>query len=161
PGSVGYMPMNVAKTSGLKVARVERPDPLKGVEYVAPSATGCFDAAATMVLPPGFRTQDDWSQISLTDLPGGYPICHFEYAMTLVWMQQGFLRQLSRAQAVSTRDLIASALDGVIQNKIASFGYAKLPPNVLTVSRAGLNDLQYALCLWPRDFATEECSIKL
>lgn len=160
PGSVGYVPMNVAKSSGLKVARIERPDPLKGLEYVAPSAAGCTAAAAAMVFPPGFRTQDDWSLISLTDLPGGYPICHFNYSILLVWMEQGFLRQLSRAQAVSTRDLIATGLDDAVQNRIASFGYAKLPGNVLSIARAGLLDLQYSFCPLPRDVTREDqCSI--
>lgn len=161
PGSVGYMPMNVAKSSGLKVARVERLDPFKGLEFVAPSAEACTAAAATMVFPPGFRTQDDWSLISLTDLPGGYPICHFDYAMLLVWMEQGFLRQLSRAQAVSTRDLIDTALLDSVQARIASLGFGKLSPNVLSVARAGIDDLQYALCPLPRDNATEQCSIKI
>lgn len=160
--SIGYLNYHTAKQARIKTARV---DNISGVtemdagrRFVSPSPAACTAAAASAFIPPAVKpvqagiyetpqhspTAGDWSTISLTDAPVGYPICTFGYVFLYQNMQFAYLgSSYPPAQARTTVDYLWTVLTDRAQSRLPAFDYGRLPPSVVEVSRAGMEMIRY------------------
>lgn len=162
PNSIGYIQYHTARVRGIKTARVDNvasalsPDP--AARFVAPSPAGCTAAAATAVVPPPVSQQSifgltvnglsptagDWSTVSLTDAPQGYPICSLGYALIYEQLQSAYADQGYPVGAARTSvDYLWTAVSSTTQDQLPAHDYASLPPRVAEISRAGLEQIRY------------------
>lgn len=160
--SIGYIQYRMAKLRAIKTAHVDSAtsalstDPSK--RFIAPSAAACTQAAASSILlppidpvplvfteTPGISpTIGDWSTVSLTDAPAGYPICSFGYAFIFNNIQPAYAGQSYPFGAARTSvDYLWTAVSDAAQAKLAGSDYGRLPPNVLAASRAGLEEIRF------------------
>jgi ABC-type phosphate transport system substrate-binding protein len=166
--SIGYLQYHVAKLAHLRTAYLDsitsqaQPDPK--LTFIGPSPQGCTTAAASALVPPPLKsttipigtvtkyettsfsyTRGDWSTISLTDAPQGYPLCSFGYAMVYQSYQIAYFGQQFTAHMARTAiDYLWTAIGASVQGRLPAFDYGSLPPSVVEVSRQGISDLRYA-----------------
>jgi phosphate transport system substrate-binding protein len=126
-GSIGYVGYEFTRRAGLRVALLENHEG----HFVAPSQKGAEAALADVQLPENLRVYNP-------DPAGSdaYPI------VTLTWI---LLRRTytDPQKAAALRDLFQWCLtDG--QQDAADFGYASLPPSIVSRSLAALDRVQAA-----------------
>ena len=165
--SIGYIQARTAKVAGLRTARLDNvatqfaTDPDE--RFVAPTPAGCTAAAASAFIPPGVQkrpvqvtqfytyetqsvspTRGDWSTISLTDAPEGYPLCSFAYALIYISLQTAYVGQTYLANTGRTAvDYLWTAVSDGAQAKLPPFSYGALPPNVAEISRLGISEIRF------------------
>jgi ABC-type phosphate transport system substrate-binding protein len=165
--SIGYIQYHVARTAHLKTALLDNvtsqaeTDPSRA--FIAPSPAGCTEAARSAVIPPGVEkrqipvtsfftyetqsvspTRGDWSTVSLTDAPAGYPLCSFSYAFIYISLQTAYFGQQYLPNTARTAvDYLWTAVGADAQSKLPTFDYGTLPDNVLAVSRLGLSEIRF------------------
>lgn len=166
PGSIGYVETRVAVENGLRLGRVEN----ASFAFVPPSATACTTAAESAPIPPGTPgtdidnplpqgfgpdrfvvapaspTMSDWSNVSLTDSAAGYPICAFSYAFIFNSWVAGYASNVSAGVARTTADYLWTAVSARAQVHLPALGLGRLPPNAVSVSRAGLESIRFCGC---------------
>lgn len=164
-GSIGYVRMSVAASSGLTIAKVEN----SSGSFVSAGATSCSAAAAAAVLPPGTTpmalpptspgiptrtpywpaTIGDWSTVSMTDAPDGadgsksYPICSFSYLFVLQQWYGGYGGNLGSNAARGVVDYFTVALYDSTQASLTGSGLAPLPAKGRELSRAGIGSVSF------------------
>lgn len=159
PNSIGYLTLRTAKVNNVRTAKLDGIASAGTAQpFLAPTPQGCTTAAASAFVPPpvqsvqaGFfttpivtPTAGDWSTISLSDAPQGYPMCSFGYAFIYQNIQGSYLGQgYTPQQARTAIDYLWTAIGADAQSKLASYDYGPLPANVVEVSRAGLESIRF------------------
>jgi phosphate transport system substrate-binding protein len=165
--SIGYIGYHTARTRHLRSAFLDNVAsqalPTPEQRFLGPSPDGCTAAAQSAVIPPAVRrqrikvpgvaeyatpgfspTQADWSTVSLTDAPQGYPMCSFAYAFIYSALQAAYYYQYYSPNAARTAaDYMWTALTDAAQAKLTAYDYARLPANVLDVAKAGLETIRF------------------
>lgn len=161
--SIGYLQYHAAKVNRLRTAAVDNPvsqtssDP--AARFIQPSADACKTAAATVVTTPVVPavvlptngstlsvvpppTAGDWSTVSLTDAPAGYPICSFGYWFVFqTWTSAyGGLNAPGKLRTIA--DYLWIAISPAAQNRLAAYDFAPLPPSIVAADRAGIEALR-------------------
>ena len=83
----------------------------------------------------GAKTNTDWSNVSITDWPQGYPICAFNFVVSYVnpcshyVADRGFL------------SLVFAALSPYGQNLLAEHGFGPLPASLATLDDSALQTM--------------------
>lgn len=166
--SIGYIQARNAKVAGLRTARLDNvrsqfeADTSK--RFIAPTPAGCTAAAASAPIPPGVQkrpvevvpnfytyetqsvspTRGDWSTISLTDAPEGYPLCSFAYALIYISLQTSYVGQTYLANTGRTAvDYLWTAVGDDAQAKLPPFSFGALPQNVREISRLGISEIRF------------------
>lgn len=163
-GAIGYLPLHTARLRGVRVAPVDNAasalDGNPARRFIAPSAAACQTAATAAVTAPtvppvslgggseptnGFPgTRSDWSVISITDAPAGYPICGIAYALMFDRLQAAYGGSTYPFGAARTSvDYLWTALGAAAQGRLAAFDYAPLPRTLLDTARAGVEAIRY------------------
>lgn len=165
--SIGYLSLRTAKLARLKMARLDNVqsqteiDPEKA--FIAPSPEACTEAARSAFIPPGVEkqqvrpvpfyeyetnsvspTRGDWSTVSLTDAPRGYPMCSFGYAFIYISLQIAYFGQQYLPNTARTAvDYLYTAVTPQAQRRLPPFGYGALPDNVAKISILGLSEIRF------------------
>lgn len=135
-------------------------------QFVAPTPGACTEAAASAVLAPtqpredvpvqagGIRTYVtkrglshtslDWSSVSITDAPRGYPICSFSFALTFAELLHAYSDGFDQRQARTAVDYLVTAVSDAAQAGLVTFGFGRLPPEVQRASQEGLKNIVVA-----------------
>lgn len=165
--SIGYLQFRVAKLARLKMAHLDNPvsqaDPNPDKAFIAPSPQACTEAARSAFIPPGLQKQEvrpvsfysyetqsvsptrgDWSTVSLTDAPQGYPMCSFGYAFIYISIQAAYFGQQYLATTARTAvDYLYTAVTPQAQAALPPFGFGALPQNVADISILGLSEIRF------------------
>ena len=152
-GSLGFVQLKVAQQMLVKTAQIEASSGF----FYPPSVANCQEAANYVfntaeaenldifgVLP--FGTAGDWSTVSLTDPPLGYPICNFGYIYVFGSWNAAYAGQNAGGTIRTLVDYMLSgvgiSLDPANHHRLIEAGYAPLPANIANVSLQGINAIR-------------------
>ncbi|MHB8510885.1 MAG: substrate-binding domain-containing protein [Actinomycetota bacterium] len=161
--SIGYLTFRSAKVGHINVAELDNASSAAQSQFLEPSPQGCTAAAASAVVPPtvqrqnineaGFSpatpgfdaTQGDWSNVSITDAPVGYPMCSigFAYMYSNIHDVAYFGDYYSANAARTAVDYLWIALSDAAQARLESYQYGMLPANLRSESQYGLAQIRY------------------
>lgn len=160
--SIGYIAYRDAKVRRIRTARLDSvasqvfQDPDQ--RFIPPSPQGCTQAAdSAVVLPPVksvtvgpyetipvSQTVGDWSTVSITDAPAGYPMCSFSYALQFTSYQTAYAdEEFLPGTGRTVIDYLTTALGDRAQARLPRFDFGKLPPRVLDASRTGIEAIRF------------------
>lgn len=165
--SIGYLLYHTTKVAGIRTAALDnvtsQTETTPAKTFIPPSPQGCTQAASSAFIPPGvdkrpivvppyftFETQSfsptrgDWSTVSLTDAPSGYPMCSFGYAFIYISVQGAYVGQQYLPNTGRTAvDYLWIAVSSDGQKALPAFDYGRLPESVAEISRLGISELRY------------------
>lgn len=162
-GSIGYMQYRTAISNGVRMAAIDNPvsaaslDPM--TRFKVPSPASCAEAATGVVVTPGSDevvvpgingasaqapqpTESDWSTVSLTDAPLGYPICNFGYVFVFGRWNSAYGAQNSTGTIRTIVDYLWAATDPAVQAKLTPNGYTPLPESIRQAARKGIDAIR-------------------
>jgi phosphate transport system substrate-binding protein len=138
PGSIGYVGFGTAFREGLQLAEVQNK-----TGFVAPSYDACTEAASNRAAGYPGRADLDWSPVSLTDGPIGYPVCHLEFGMAFEKMITAYQARVGKYQIQSVKDYLITALLASTQQRLPRYGAAPLPDWVRDLAQQGVELISY------------------
>lgn len=150
PGSLGYLQYGKAVSQNVRVTAMEN----STLQFVAPSATECANAAASTFttadlesfdifnrLP--FGTGGDWSTVSLADSAQGYPICNFGYVFAFgQWFRAGLGQSELRTLVDYLLTSVGISFDQANHHLLLNKGLTPLPPNIARVALQGVEGMR-------------------
>lgn len=154
-GAIGYLQLRVAGIYGVRVAAIDNPVSAATLTFIPPSADSCAKAAETVVTVPTVRedlpvisiqspptTELDWSTVSITDAPLGYPICNFGYLFIFGRWTSAYGAQNSSGALRTMVDYLWVATSSATQGALRNHDFAPLPERVLKAVRAGIEAIR-------------------
>jgi ABC-type phosphate transport system substrate-binding protein len=161
--SIGYLQYHAARVNGIPMAAIDNIASEAGTDpntrFIAPSPAACSAAAQTAVTTPTVDpvtspldasridvapppTTADWSTVSLTDAPAGYPICSFGYWFVFQHWTAAYngLNPASHVRTVA--DYLWVAVSPGAQANLAAHDFAPIPASVVKADQAGLEAMR-------------------
>lgn len=149
PGSIGYVSLPEASRRGLRTAAIFN----RSGSREPPSQQGCtsageFPAGGYGGPDPRYpqHASGDWSHVSLTDGPVGYPLCSIQYAMAFQIMKFSYLQAegtVSVAQTETIRSYLKWTTLPATQARLEKFQLARLPEELRRISQEGASSIVY------------------
>ncbi|GAC1411446.1 MAG: hypothetical protein NVSMB57_06210 [Actinomycetota bacterium] len=139
PGAIGYVSFEQAFRRGLHTAMVEN----SSSAFVGASTDACTTAlaTATAAFPP--TTLADWSLAPLIDPAVGYPVCGITFGVVFQWGTRAYGGAVSIGQLRTVVDYLNTAISPASQKKLVRLGYARLPDNLVALSKAGIDMVSF------------------
>jgi len=142
PGSIGYLPYQVAHTYGVQSALLRN----RSGAFVGPASDpsnvswpdNCPAAAASSNLPS--NTKADWGTTTLSDPANGYAFCAFTYVFAFQAANYAS-GPFVNGQMRNTVDYLTTAVGNLAQPKTKDLGYAPLPTTVRTMVKQGIDGM--------------------
>lgn len=161
--SIGYLQYHTARVNGIPMAAVDNIASQAGTDpntrFIAPSPATCSAAAQTAVTTPAVDpvtspldgsqidvvpppTTADWSTVSLTDAPAGYPICSFGYWFVFQHWTAAYNGLNPAGHVRTVADYLWVAVSPAAQSNLAAHDFAPIPSSVVKADQAGLESMR-------------------
>jgi ABC-type phosphate transport system substrate-binding protein len=161
-GSVGYSDISTARNASPSLAITPEADDNDTYWTQIPNGSGAFaeptadgfgfrtdglkgsNCQATTFTSVPASTLQDWSQVSGVDSPAGYGICTLTYGLLFddnadAWGNT----PAEEAKAATVKHYWLNALSGGAQGQLFGNDYAPLPPAILALAQAGVNQIDW------------------
>lgn len=145
-GRIGYIDYREASFhTTFSFARLRN----RGGQFLAPATNvtptasrvkwpnNCPAAAETVTAA---TTRQDWSQVTLTRTPSGYPMCNFGYALMFWRPTEASHNGVAQGAARTGADLLEVIYMDSVQNNLPLFRVAWLPLNIRELGRTGVQN---------------------
>lgn len=146
-GAIGYVAFPETFSRGLRTAQVEN----RSASFVAPTLEECTragglvdsDSGASQVDPRYPPASGDWSGVSLTDPPIGYPICSLQFVDAFQIMNFSYGGQIGVDKVRSVKDYIKWISLTQTQDRLSAYHLVRLPESLRKITEDGAASIRY------------------
>lgn len=146
PGAIGYVAFPETFSRGLRAAEVEN----RSASFVPASLNECTRAgglvesgSSSQVDPRYPPASGDWSSVSLTDPPVGYPICSIQFVDAFQIMSFSYGGQVGVDKVRSVKDYIKWISLPKTQDRLAAYHLSKLPEALRKITEDGAASIRF------------------